>query len=65
MKAVVSHLKGKKLHELCANGLSKLGSLAVGGGSGAAKVEAKEEGDAKEEEEEEESEDMELGDLFG
>ena len=47
LKAVVSHLKGKKLHELCQEGASQLGSLAVGGSGGA-------QGDDKKEEAQEE-----------
>ena len=35
LKAVVSHLKGKQLHELCQQGQSQIGSLSLGGGSGA------------------------------
>ena len=66
IKAVVSHLKDKKLHELCTEGMTKLGSLNIGGGSGNASNEKKE---VKEEDKEptveEESEDMELGDIFG
>lgn len=43
LKAVVSQLKGKKLHELCTEGASQLGSLAVGTGGDQGAEEKKEE----------------------
>ena len=64
LKAVVSHLKGKKLHELCTEGASQLGSLAVGTGGGQGGEEKKEEAEEEKEESEEESEDLDMGGLF-
>ena len=66
LKACVTALSGKQLHELCNQGMSKLGSMNVGGGSGAkAQGEAVVEEEEKEPTVEEESEDMDMGDLFG
>ena len=69
LDAVVNALKGKNLTELINNGLPKVSSMSVGGGSGGAAggdAEAKEE-EAEEEEEEVEEEEMDfdMGDLFG
>ncbi len=68
LKACVSALSGKQLHELCNQGFSLLGSMNVGGPSGAqatttttAKVEVKE----AEPEPVEEEEDIDFGDIFG
>ena len=72
LDAVVNALKGKDLSELINNGLSKVSSLSVGGGSGsggagnAGNAEEKKEEEAEEEEEVEEEEvDFDMGDLFG
>ena len=68
LKACVTALSGKKLDELCNEGMTQLGSMNVGGGSGGqAQAQG---GDVAQEEEkeptvEEESEDMDMGDLFG
>ncbi len=64
IKAVVAALKGKALHELINNGMSKLGSVCVGGGSGGATNDAPAD-EKKEESVKEEEEDIDIGDLFG
>ena len=68
VKAVVSALQGKQLHELANAGLGKISSLNVGGGAGGAtggNEATNEQVAEEEEEEEEEEEDMDFGDMFG
>merc|ERR1739838_725488 len=68
LDAVVNALEGKNLSELINNGLSKVSSLSVGGGSGGAGAgpaeEKKEEEVVEEEEVEEEEVDFDMGELF-
>ncbi len=68
VKAVVTALSGKQLHELANLGIGKISSLNVGGDSSGNNATAA--GDAPvdepdQESEEEEEEDMDFGDMFG
>ncbi len=66
LKACVSSLGQKSLHELCNEGSEKLGTVFVGGGGGGAgPSDAKEDKEPEKEPTEEEEEDMSLGGLFG
>merc|ERR550514_615670 len=62
LKTLVEKLKGKKIHEMVAEGMGKFASMPSGGGAPAASapVEAK-----KDEPKEEEEADLDMGDLFG
>nr|AAR87710.1 60S ribosomal stalk P2 subunit [Euplotes focardii] len=64
---LIRTLEGKQLHELIAAGSSKLSTIAVSGGSGAAAAsgEAAVEAEVKEEEPQEEEADVDMGDIFG
>merc|ERR1719498_285538 len=71
LKLLCEKLKGKKIHEMVAEGMGKFASMPSGGAGGApaaaeapaaGKTEAKKEEPKKEEEEEA---DLDMGDLFG
>ena len=67
VKALCASLKGKKFHELVAEGTATLGSMGTGSGAPAAGGEAKAAKEAPKEAEKEPSDegDVDMGDLFG
>lgn len=77
VKSVIEKLKGKKIEDLIKNGLGKVGSVSVGGGSAPAPVADTKKADKKEEKKPEKKEEKKpepkveeedfggAGDLFG